>query len=197
MAGALPSSDIILRRMVDAVEEVRRRMVRACCALEGAGVRYALVGGNAVAAWVATVDEGAVRNTRDVDLMIRRSDLSAARAALESTGFRFCQAAGMDMFLDGPDGRARSAVHIVFAGEFVRPGEPAPNPDVLDSTDLGAFRVINLEALVRIKLTAYHDKDRTHLRDLIETGLVDRSWADRLPPVLAQRLAAILDTPGG
>src|SRR5579859_6569621 len=76
-----------LDRMVRAVEKVRARLLRATAALEQAGIPYAVAGGNAVAAWVSRVDDAAVRNTRDVDILLRRSDLSAARAALESTGF--------------------------------------------------------------------------------------------------------------
>ena len=59
------------------------------------------------------------------------------------------------------------------------------------------FRVLDLKALVRIKLTAYRDKDRTHLRDLIDVGLIDVSWCANLPPELAARLQSLLDTPGG
>jgi len=33
-----------------------------------------MAGGNAVAAWVACVDRAAVRNTQDVDLLVRRKD---------------------------------------------------------------------------------------------------------------------------
>jgi hypothetical protein len=61
-----PSADL-LQRMVDAVELVRQRLVRAATALGGAGVQYAVAGGNAVAAWVATVDRAGVRNTQDVE----------------------------------------------------------------------------------------------------------------------------------
>jgi hypothetical protein len=56
------------------VAKVRERLLRATVALNQAGIPYAVVGGNAVASWAATVDEGAVRNTRDVDLLVRRSD---------------------------------------------------------------------------------------------------------------------------
>lgn len=183
--------------MVDAVELVRRRLLKASAALGSAGIDYAVVGGNAIAAWVATVDRAAVRNTQDVDIMIRRQDLDAASKALEGAGFVHRHARGLDLFLDGPDAGPREAVHLVFAGELVKPGEPASNPDVVPFTDMGAFRVLNLESLVQIKLTAFRDKDRTHLRDLIEVGLVDQSWTDRLPPALAERLQGILDTPDG
>src|ERR1700720_3180774 len=77
----------ILDRMERAVAKVRERLLRATTALNQAGVPYAVVGGNAVASWVATVDEGAVRNTRDVDLLVRRDDLPAVAAALEQAGF--------------------------------------------------------------------------------------------------------------
>src|SRR5215207_10888815 len=77
----------ILDRMERAVAKVRERLLRATAALNQAGIPYAVVGGHAVASWVATVDEGAVRNTRDVDLLVRREDLPALTAALEKAGF--------------------------------------------------------------------------------------------------------------
>src|SRR3954466_13888419 len=77
----------ILDRMERAVAKVRERLLRATRALNEAGIPYAVAGGNAVASWVATVDEGAVRNTRDVDLLVRRTDLPAVTAALEKVGF--------------------------------------------------------------------------------------------------------------
>src|SRR5262245_720941 len=122
-----------LERMVRAVEKVRQRLLRATAALESGGVPYAVVGGNAVAAWVTRVDEAAVRNTQDVDILIRRNDLPAARAALEAAGFVFRHVRGMDLFLDGENAKARDAVHLVFAGEKVRPEEPVANPDVAES----------------------------------------------------------------
>jgi hypothetical protein len=50
-------------------------------ALEAAGVDYALCGGLAVAL------HGHVRATRDIDVMVRREDFGAARAALRGRGF--------------------------------------------------------------------------------------------------------------
>lgn len=183
--------------MVDAVEQVRRRLLAASGTLARASIPYAVVGGNAVAAWVATVDDAAVRNTQDVDILIRRDDFPRAKAALESAGFVHRHAANLDIFLDHDAASPRQAVHIIFAGEVVRPGELSANPDTADSQDMGAFRVINLDALVRIKLTAFRDKDRTHLHDLIGVGLVDSSWTTRLIPGLAARLQSLIDTPDG
>src|SRR5207248_5065358 len=71
-------------RALMAAEKVKERLRRATKALDDAGVPYAVAGGNAVAEWVGRVDEDAVRTTRDVDLLIRRTDLPAARAALRS-----------------------------------------------------------------------------------------------------------------
>lgn len=197
MNGTSTSRAGVLDRMVHAVEQVRERLLRVSRALRGAGVTHVIVGGHAVAAWVATVDEGAVRNTRDVDILVRRTDFPAVRRALEAAGFVHRHAAGLDLFLDTPDGNPRHGVHVVFANEYVRAGEVSPSPDVSESSDMGELRVLNLDALVRVKLTAYRDKDRTHLRDLIDVGLIDRAWVDRLGGVLGERLRALLDTPEG
>ncbi len=187
----------LMDRMVRAVEKVRARLARAAAILEAAGVPYAVIGGNAVASWVAKVDEAAVRNTQDVDILLRRSDLPAARTAMEAAEFVFRHAAGIDMFLDGPGAKARDAVHIIFAGEKVRPDSPAPAPDVNESEPTPVARVIALEPLVRMKLTSFRDKDRMHLRDLLDVNLIDASWCDRLPPVLADRLRELLADPNG
>jgi hypothetical protein len=186
-----------LERMVRAVEKVRERLLRATAALENASIPYAVCGGNAVAVWVTRVDESAVRNTRDVDILIRRSDLDAVKTALLAAGFDYKHTAGLDLFLDGPSARPRDAVHIIFAGEKVRPEELLPNPDVTESVPSDQFRVLDLEALVRIKLTSYRDKDRTHLRDLLDVGLIDGNWCWRYPAELAARLQSLIDTPDG
>ncbi len=186
-----------LERMVQAVEKVRDRLARATQALENAGVPYAVVGGNAVAAWVARVDEAAVRNTQVVDIVIRRSDLDAARRAMEAAGFVYRHTAGIDMFLDGPTAKARDAVHLVFAGEKVRPDYATSLPDVVEYDATGGFRVLALDALVRMKLTSYRRKDQVHLQDMLDVGLIDDTWPERLPPVLAERLKALLADPDG
>jgi hypothetical protein len=190
-------AEVSWERMSNAVENVRRRLLRAANALNDAKIPYAVAGGNAVAAWVSRVDEAAVRNTQDVDIVLRRIDLSAARKALEQIGFVYRHAAGMDMFLDGPDAKARDAVHIVFAAEKVRPDYASPAPDVSESEETETFRLISLDALVRMKLTSFRDKDRVHLRDLIEVGLIDATWPPRLPQLLAERLLSLLQTPNG
>ena len=185
----------ILDRMERAVAKVRDRLLRATAVLNQTGLPYAVVGGHAVASWVATIDEGAVRNTRDVDLLVRREDLPALTAALERVGFVRAEVLDETMFLDGPDAKPSESIHLLFAGEKVRTEHPLPSPDLTTIDDPAGFRVITLEALVYMKLLSHRDKDRTHLRDLIGVGLIDRSWLANLPPVLAERLQAILDTP--
>jgi hypothetical protein len=190
-------AEVSWERMSNAVENVRRRLLRAAHALEDAHVPYAVAGGNAIAAWVSRVDEAAVRNTQDVDIVLRRADLAAAREALERAGFVYRHAASIDMFLDGPDAKARDAVYIVFAAEKVRADYAAPVPDVSEAEETETFRLLSLDALVRMKLTSFRDKDRVHLRDLMDVGLVDASWLGRVAAALRTRLQELLDNPEG
>jgi len=183
--------------MERAVAKVRERLLRATAALNQAGVPYTVVGGHAVASWVARVDEGAVRNTRDIDLLVRRSDLPAITAALEQAGFVRDELLDVVMFRDGAQGRPSEAIRLLFAGEKVRLDHPVAAPEIETVQDPGSFPVVVLEDLVVLKLMSNRDKDRTHLRDLIGVGLVDRSWVAKLSPVLASRLQQILDTPEG
>ena len=184
-------------RVAQAVEEVRERLHRTAAVLDNAGIPYAVIGGNAVAEWVGRADSAAVRNTRDVDILLRRSDFDRAKIAMQAAGFIYRHAASIDMFLDGPGAKAREAVHVLFAGEKVRPEYDVPSPDVSESEPAAGFQVISLEALLTLKLVSNHDKDRTHVRDMIEVGLIDSSWLTRVPPSLAPRLQSILDTPDG
>ena len=72
------TGDALWQRMERAVEKIQERLERTAKALEQAGVPYAIIGGNAVRAWVAQADEAAVRTTRDVDILLRRSDWPGA-----------------------------------------------------------------------------------------------------------------------
>ncbi len=188
-----------LDRMVCAVEKVRERLIRAVAVLEAKQIPYAVIGGNAVAAWVSRVDEEAVRNTADVDMLLRRADLPAAITAMAEAGFVHAEVLGVDMFLDGPQGNPRSAVHILFAGEKVRDGDVEAAPDIAQSEENPEprFRVISLEALVKMKLNAFRRKDQVHLLDFLELGLVDATWLPRLPVEFANRLQSLIDTPNG
>lgn len=191
------TGDALWRRMERAVEKIQERLERTARTLEQAGIPYAIIGGNAVRAWVAQADEAAVRTTRDVDILLRRADFPAAIAAMEAAGFVYRHAMAMDMFLDGPQAKARDAVHVLFAGEKVRPDDLVPAPDVTESENIQQHRTLRLEALVRMKLNAFRDKDRMHVRDMIDVELIDATWLTRLPPELAVRLKELLDNPNG
>lgn len=194
---SVPWPHDLLDRMERAVERVRDRLRRATATLEAAGIPYAVIGGNAVATWVARVDEAAVRNTQDVDILLNRSDLEAAKQALGAAGFIYRHVKGIDMFLDGPGARARDAVHILFAGEKVRSDDPVAAPLVTDSEVADSSRVVSLESLVRMKLTSYRRKDQVHVLDMIDVGLIDTTWLDRFPEPLSGRLKELLEDPEG
>jgi hypothetical protein len=180
-----------------ALDEVTDRLQRIARALEEAGVAYALVGGQAVALWVATKDPAAVRTTKDVDLLLRREDLPRARAAAAAVGLDYFEVMGVGMFLERADPNPRKAVHLLWSGEKVRPEYPLPSPTVEEREVLEPGKaVVSLAGLVRMKLMAHRDQDRVHLRDLIEVGLISRDLLPTLPPDLASRLDALLTEAG-
>lgn len=182
-------------RMIAAVEDVRERACRAANALKRAGIRHVVVGGHAVASWVARVAKEAVRNTKDVEVLIRREDFARVVDVLESVGFVHQNVAGIDLFLDGPEGSVRSAIHILFAGEKVHPDYLLPTPDVTECVPGPQFPVPTLDALVRMKLTSNRLRDKVHLLDMLDVGLIDESWCARLPGELGARLKELVDSP--
>lgn len=191
------TGDALWQRMDRAVEKIQERLERTTRTLEAARILYAIIGESAVRAWVAQADEAAVRTTRDVDILLRRSDLLAAIVAMENEGFNYRHVRGIDMFLDGPDSKVRDAVHVIFSGERVTPDDPIPTPDVTDSIPVDQHQTLSLEALVRMKLVSNRRKDQMHLLDMLDVGLIDETWIDRVPAVLAPRLQQLLDDPEG
>jgi hypothetical protein len=192
-----PNPPYVFDRMFSAVEKVRERLERVCHTLNQAKIAYAIVGGNAVAAWVATRDEDAVRNTRDVDVLLNESDLEAATSALATAGFVRAQSMGVTMFLDGPEGKPSQAIHVIWAGKKVRDDYPVAAPSTDQAHDIEGKKIVELVELVRMKLVSYRDKDKVHVRDMIGVGLIDESWLPSFEPPLAARLQALLDDPDG
>ncbi len=180
-----------------ALDRVTDRLRRITAALESAGVPYALVGGQAVALWVATRDPAAVRTTKDVDVLLHRDDLPRARAAALTVNMDYFEVVGVGMFLERDDPNPRQAVHLIWAGEKVRPEHllPAPAIEQRQTIEPGT-QVVSLPALVRMKLLSNRDQDRLHLRDLIDVELVGRVFLNDLPPQLAERLDALLRESG-
>lgn len=182
-------------RMERAVEKVNNRLRKTVQILEAAKVPYAVIGGHAVRAWVAQVDEAAQRTTRDVDILVRPADLPALTTTMVNAGFHHRTTAGLDMFVEHPDASAKDAVHVLLVGNIERAGEP--NPDIEPSVRANDFWTIALETLVRMKLNAFRDKHRVHLRDMISLGMIDSSWLRRYPDPLRQRLELLLNDPDG
>jgi hypothetical protein len=181
--------------MNSSVEKVQQRLERTVKILTDANIPYAVIGGNAVRAWVAQADESAVRNTRDVDIILNREDRDRAIEVMGQAGFIFRVVKGIPMFLDGPDAKARDAVHLLYSNVRLRPSDIVETPSVSDYQYFGDTRVITLNSLLVMKLNANRDKDRMHVRDLIDVGLIDKSWIDKLPTELGTRLQEIIDTP--
>lgn len=181
-----------------AVEKVRERLLRTCRALEAGGVSYVVIGGNAVAVWVGSKDEGAVRNTKDVDVLLNRGDLPLANKAMSEAGFDPAVVDGITMFLDRDDPMPSRGVHVVFAGEKIKPHDPYPAPQVVKGIrSPEGVDAIQLWELLALKLIAFRDIDRVHIRDMIAVGLIDDALADQIPPELRPRLEEIRANPGG
>src|SRR5438132_6606733 len=121
MTIELSSPPGLWARHTMALDAVTERLDRITQALEKGAVPYALVGGQAVALWVATKDPAAVRTTKDVDILLRKEDLPRARAAALSANMDYLEVLGVGMFLERTDPNPRYAVHLVWAGEKIRP----------------------------------------------------------------------------
>ena len=180
----------LMREMDRAAERIHERLNRTVRALNKAGVDYAVIGGNAVGSWLTKV--GAGIQTRDVDILLRRNDVIKAADALKKVGFLRRDIGNYTLFLDGPGGKARDAVHVVYANEKYKEDSVAPAPDVSEYEAIGETRVVSLEALTRMKLTSFRSKDRGHLIELLKAGIMDSSMIGKLPDDLKGRFQEVL-----
>lgn len=182
-------------RMERAVEKVNERLRKTVGILESAKVPYAVIGGHAVQAWVAQVDEAALRTTQDVDILVRPSDLPAMISAMTAAGYHHRITTLRNMSVEHPDASARDAVHVLLVGNVERSGEP--NPDIEPAARANDFQTVELETLVRMKLNAFRRKDQVHLLDMILLGMIDTSWLSKFPEPLRARLEELLNDPDG
>ena len=177
---------------VMAVDRVEHRLRRVAAALDAAGISYAVVGGNAVAAWMARADPGATRATKDVDLLVRREDEARVSAAMANLGFKRQDLRRLVLFIDPDEPSKRSGVHLIWADETLLPSYPCPTPSVGEAVrDPEGFLLLDLPALVRMKLTSFRDIDRVHVADMLSVGLIDQRVRDALPAVLHDRLLQV------
>jgi hypothetical protein len=160
------------------------------------GIPYEIIGGMAVAMQIERVDRDQVMLTRDVDLMIDRSDFERIKEAAPRHGFHYRHAAGLDMLLHGDDKKAIRGVHLLFSGEKVRANQ-TPNPPLTPERIAIYGRevsVIPVVDLVRMKLNSYRDKDRVHVRAMDAVGLITPDVERALPADLHSRLQHIRTT---
>jgi hypothetical protein len=165
--------------------------------LAAEGIPHELVGGLAVLVHVEEADPTHSTLTRDVDLMVRREDLDRIKLAAAKNGFRFRHTAGLDMLLYGEADSAKNAVHLIFSGERVRPNQATPNPPIAPEKKrvLGEeVMVIPVVDLLRMKLSAFRDKDRVHVRSMDAAGLITTGLEEKLPVELRARLQHVRDT---
>ncbi|MFQ5489103.1 MAG: hypothetical protein ACE5GE_00160 [Phycisphaerae bacterium] len=187
-----------IMRAERAVEKVRERLLRTCRALEGASVPYVVIGGNAVAIWVGSKDEGAIRNTKDVDVLLNRADLPRAAEAMSAAGFDMAEVNGITMFLDQADPMPSRGVHVLFAGEPIKPHDLHPAPPVVKGIrSPEGVDAIELRELLILKLIAFRRIDQVHIADMIRVDLIDDAVAEQIPAELRPRLEEIRADPDG
>jgi hypothetical protein len=174
------------------VDQLRDVVKRLDAALTSAGIRYQVIGGFAVFCHVDRIDPLAARLTRDVDVAIDRKDLQRIEHVVKSIGLQYRHVAGVDMLVDATSPKARSAVHLIFAREKVRPEYTEPVPDISEParTDEGAF-IAPVKDLVHMKLTSFRLKDQVHIQDMDSVGLITPEIEDSLSAALQERLKKV------
>ncbi len=171
------------------VEQLFEVLKRATDALSRAGIEYRIVGGLAVFLHIEQRDPLAARMTRDVDLAVDRRDLAAIAEAVRDFGFEYRHTAGIDLLIDRKQPKARSAVHLIFVREKVRPEyiESVPGFSAAVKTEEGLL-LAPVADLVRMKLTSFRLRDRVHLKDMDGVGLITPEIEAALSAPLLDRL---------
>ena len=184
-----------LERMWRAMEAIYERLARAVRVLEEAQIDYAVIGGHAVREWIGRIDITRQRHTRDVDILVRRADLPRIIATMTADGFIHSNVWGVDLFIENENVKASEGVHLLFEGEKVKPDSTTAAPLLTETEASTNFRVLKLDALLRMKLEAYRLKDQMHISDMKTVGLVDETSPERFPSPLKERLAKIVNDP--
>jgi len=173
------------------VEQLFDRVQQLHSVLTAAAVPYRIVGGLAVFIHVSERDPLRARLTSDVDAAIDRQHLPAVIEAGRKVGWTYRHTAGVDRLVDEAQPKARSAVHLVFVNEKVRPNYAEAVPDSPpDKTREGIFLACVAD-LIRMKLTSYRLKDRVHIQDLDAVGLITPEIEEQLPELFRNRLSEI------
>lgn len=179
--------DTHLQQLFDCVQQLHQ-------ILTAASLSYRIVGGLAVFIHVSERDPLRARMTSDVDAAIYREDLTAVAAAAEKAGWVYRRVAGVDMLVDAEQPKARSAVHLLFLNEKVRPTYHEAIPDSPPETTREGIFLAPVADLVRMKLTSYRLKDQVHIQDLDGVGLITPEIEAELPDLLRTRLEEVRAT---
>jgi hypothetical protein len=163
-------------------------MLRFHTAMEAAGIPYRIVGGMATFIHVYERQPIRARLTQDVDAGVNREDLQRIIQAAENGGFAYRHVKGIDMLLDPGKPGARSAVHLIFIGEKVRPDDLAEIPASDPIRTKEGIWICPVADLVRMKLTSFRLKDKVHVQDLDSVGLITPRIEAALPEALRERL---------
>jgi len=191
-------SQVSWERVNNAVENVRRRLLRAASALGQAKIPYAVAGGKRRGRLGLTCGLKPRCETRRMWTLYCAGQICMRHARRwNMPDFSIVTQRAWTCFSTGQMRKRARRLTLFFAAERVRPDYPTSAPDVFESEETETFRLLSLDALVRMKLTSFHDKDRMHLRDLMGVGLVDEGWLERIPAALRARLQALLDNPEG
>jgi hypothetical protein len=159
-------------------------------ALRDAGVHFEVVGGVAVNAHILSLHRSRSFVTRDIDVLIHRSDLERVAKAAEPLGYRAKKMMG-GYTLIRPEQDLAEAVHLLFVGEKSKSTQPFPHPELHPEQkhlfDIN-IPVAPLKDLLHMKLNSLRPKDIIHLETLDDVGLITPALERELPPALQDRL---------
>lgn len=162
-----------IQKMEDAQQRIYSRLSKIANILEDIKAEYAVIGGNAIIAWMRAKNMDS-RTTRDVDLMLRKEDLPVIQVALEKHGYEYIKSGSMSLFFDTTEGverKVENCIHLVFSGQKIK----AATVPELEYAEINGLKVATISALVKMKVAASRLKDGEHLQDLIEAGYTTKS----------------------
>jgi len=171
-------------------EQLHEVLLRVHMALTKASIEYRLVGGMGVFFHVNERDYNAARLTRDIDIAVSRKDLQQITRIAGDFGFRYD--ADRYMLVDAKEPKARSAVHLIFINEKVRPDymEAVPGFSQPTVTEEGLLLAPVVD-LVHMKLTSFRLKDKVHLVDMDGVSLITPEIETALAEPLRRRLRQV------
>ena len=96
------------------------------------------------------------------------------------------------MLVDSQAPKARSGVHLLFAGEKVRSTDLEPVPALTDAgVDEQGILITSIASIVRMKLISFRQRDKTHIIDMDSVGLITPEIETGLSEALRERLKQV------